>query len=83
MRGLPDYPVPALAACLEANLQSARLTNPDVVAVGVSLNTSHLMPEAAAAVCKDAEDQLGLPCQDPVTMGVDRIVDRLLSCFAA
>ncbi len=82
MRGLPDYPVPELAACLEANLRSARLTNPGVMAVGVSLNTSHLTAEAAEAVCKDAEEQLALPCQDPVTMGVDRIVDRLLSCFA-
>jgi uncharacterized NAD-dependent epimerase/dehydratase family protein len=83
MRGLPGYSLPALATCLEANLKSARLTNPDVIAVGVSLNTSHLRPEEAVRVCKGTEDELGLPCQDPVAMGVDRIVDRLLSCFAA
>jgi uncharacterized NAD-dependent epimerase/dehydratase family protein len=82
MRGLPSYRVPALATCLEANLNSARLTNRDVIAVGVSLNTSNLTLEAAARTCKDTEDELGLPCQDPVTMGVDRIVDRLLSCFS-
>jgi uncharacterized NAD-dependent epimerase/dehydratase family protein len=82
MRGLPDYPVPPLAACLASNLDAARLTNPDVIAVGVSLNTSNLTREAAARACQAAEDELGLPCQDPVTMGVARIVDRLLSCFA-
>lgn len=82
MRGLPHYPVPDLKRCLEANLQSARLTSPDVIAVGVALNTSKLKPDEAADACKAAEDLLGLPCQDPVINGVGRIVDHLLSCFA-
>ena len=79
MRGLPHYALPDLKTCLEANLQAARLTQPDVVAVGVAFNTSKLSPGAAADACKAAEDLLGLPCQDPVTMGVNRIVDRLLT----
>jgi uncharacterized NAD-dependent epimerase/dehydratase family protein len=83
MRGLPHYPLPDLKTCLETNLQLARLTQPKVVAVGVSLNTSRLSREAADSACKAAEDLLGLPCQDPVTMGVDRIVDKLLACFAS
>jgi uncharacterized NAD-dependent epimerase/dehydratase family protein len=82
MRGLPHYPVPDLKTCLEANLQAARLTQPNVLAVGVALNTSKLTADAAADTCKAAEDILGLPCQDPVTMGVERVVDNLLSCFA-
>jgi uncharacterized NAD-dependent epimerase/dehydratase family protein len=83
MRGLPHYALPDLKICLEANLQAARLTQPDVVAVGVSFNTSKLTREAAADACKAAEDALGLPCQDPMTMGVGRIADKLLSCFAS
>ena len=83
MRGLPDYRLPELKACLDTNLQLARLTQPNVVAVGVSLNTSRLSPQAAASACRAAEDLLGLPCQDPMTLGVDRIVDRLLACFAS
>jgi len=82
MRGLPHYPIPDLKACLEANLQFARLTQPAVVAVGIALNTSKLTRSDALAACKATEDALGLPCQDPVTMGVGRIVDKLLSCFA-
>jgi D-glutamate N-acetyltransferase len=81
MRGLPAYALPELRICLEANLKAARLTNPDVIAVGVSLNTSALEPEAAIRACTQAGDMLGLPCQDPITMGVARIVDYLLSCF--
>jgi len=83
MRGLPHYQLPALKLCLETNLQLARLTQPHVVAVGVSLNTSKLTSKAAADACKAAEDTLGLPCQDPVTMGVERITENLLSCFAS
>src|SRR5690606_28178682 len=84
MRGLPHYPVPDLKTCLEANLQAARLTNPDVIAVGVAVNTSQAGgADAAARICREIEDLLGLPCQDPVSMGVAGIVDRLQSCFAS
>lgn len=83
MRGLPHYPVPNLKTCLEANLEAARLTNPDVIVVGVAVNTSQAGgADAAARICKEIEDLLGLPCQDPVSMGVAGIVDRLQSCFA-
>jgi uncharacterized NAD-dependent epimerase/dehydratase family protein len=82
MRALPHYPVPDLKTCLEANLQAARLTQPEVIPVGIALNTSKLSPAAAAAACREAEDMLGLPCQDPMTMGVAGIVDKLIACFA-
>jgi uncharacterized NAD-dependent epimerase/dehydratase family protein len=83
MRGLPHYQVPDLKVCLQTNLQMARLTQPNVIAVGVALNTSKLTPEAAADACRAAEDALGLPCADPVTQGVAGIVDHLLACFAS
>ena len=80
MRGLKHYPVPDLRSTLQANLAAARLTNPGVVAVGVALNTSRLGADEAERVCREAEDLLGLPAQDPVRDGVARIVDRLLEC---
>ncbi|MGH8191652.1 MAG: N-acetyltransferase DgcN [Rhodanobacteraceae bacterium] len=82
MRGLPDYPLPALKLCIEANLAAARLTNPAVAAVGVSLNTSSMSGAEAATACRRISDLLGLPCSDPVTTGVDAIVDNLLACCA-
>jgi uncharacterized NAD-dependent epimerase/dehydratase family protein len=82
MRGLSGYPLPELKRCLEANLVAARLTNPGVKAVGVALNTSSLSSTEAVATCRQVGDLLGLPCQDPVTMGVDAIVENLLACFA-
>jgi uncharacterized NAD-dependent epimerase/dehydratase family protein len=83
MRGVPGRPLPDLKACLDANLEAARLTNPDVVAVGIALNTSKLDPDAARRACAEAEDRLGLACEDPIATGVARIADRLLQAFSA
>jgi uncharacterized NAD-dependent epimerase/dehydratase family protein len=80
MRGLPDFPLPELKRCLKANLVAARLTNPATRAVGVALNTSELSQVEADVVCRQISDLLELPCQDPVTMGVEDIVDNLLAC---
>jgi uncharacterized NAD-dependent epimerase/dehydratase family protein len=81
MRGIPGRALPDPAECLEANLEAARLTSPDVRAVGVCLNTSALAHEAALRLCAETEHRLGLPCTDPVAFGVDPIIDRLL-CHA-
>ena len=62
MRGLPDRPVPALADCLEPHLAAARLTNPNVRFIGVSINTSGLDPAAAASHLAQTEEKLGLCC---------------------
>jgi len=82
MRGLPGYPQPDLKQCLDANLAAARLTNPTVKAVGVALNTSKLSGHEAMAICREISGRLELPCLDPVTMGVEAIVDNLLACCA-
>jgi uncharacterized NAD-dependent epimerase/dehydratase family protein len=78
MRGLPDYPLPDLETCIEANLRAARLTNPAAVCIGVSVNTSQMTPEAAETFLKATEDRLGLPTVDAFKDGVAPIVDRLV-----
>ena len=77
MRGLPDYPLPDLGACIRANEEAARLTNPDAVCVGIAVNTHALAPNEAELFLKETEDKYGLPTVDPVTTGVAPIVDRL------
>ena len=81
MRGLPHFTPPALAECLDANLRVARLTNPEVRAVGVALNTSSLPAEEGVALCAQVGAELGLPCTDPYAFGVEPILDRLLGEF--
>lgn len=81
MRGLAGYPLPDLMACMEANLAAARLTNPAVKPVGIALNTSRLSTEEGRALCARIGALFGLPCQDPVAMGVEAITDHLLASF--
>jgi len=80
MRGVPHYSLPEVGRCIEMNLEAARLTNSRVRVAGVAVNTSLLPADEAAEYCRSLEASLGLPCQDPVTMGTARIVDRLLEC---
>jgi uncharacterized NAD-dependent epimerase/dehydratase family protein len=82
MRGLPGRALPELAECLDANLTAAKLTNPDIVAVGVALNTSLLSANEARRICQQVSGALGLPCQDPVRDGVALLVDRLTQHFS-
>jgi uncharacterized NAD-dependent epimerase/dehydratase family protein len=81
MRGLSGRELPDLKTCLQANLAAARLTNPDVEAVGVALNTSRLSAAEMHRACASVSDTLGLPCQDPVRMGVNLLVDNLADAF--
>jgi uncharacterized NAD-dependent epimerase/dehydratase family protein len=78
MRGIPGRSLPELQECLEANLQVARLTSPQVRAAGVCLNTSTFDREAARRLCAETEDALGLPCTDPIAFGVEAIIDEVL-----
>lgn len=77
MRGLKHYPLPDIAECIEANLAAARLVNPDVRCVGLSINTSKLGGEAARRLLSDLEKRYGMPAVDPFVTGVGAIVDRL------
>jgi uncharacterized NAD-dependent epimerase/dehydratase family protein len=78
MRGLPGRSLPGLEECLEANLRTARLTSPQVRPVGICLNTSALDPAEALSLCLRTGAALGLPCTDPIALGVDAIIDELL-----
>ena len=83
MRGLPHYPLPGLAECLAANLSVARLTAPDVQAVGVALNTAKVGEDDARKLCAETGAALGLPCTDPYRFGADPIIDWMLTCDAS
>ena len=77
MRGLPGYPIPDLKDCIRVNLDAARLTNPKVECIGVSINTKDLAKEDRDDYLARIEDELKLPTVDPVLTGVGRVVDNL------
>jgi uncharacterized NAD-dependent epimerase/dehydratase family protein len=77
MRGLPHYPLPSLEALRDQALALARIVNPDVQVVGVSLNTQHLGEDEAMAEIAATEARMGLPTVDPFRQGAGRLVDAL------
>ncbi|WP_422368126.1 N-acetyltransferase DgcN [Pelagibius sp.] len=77
MRGLPDFNLPTLQACMDANLAAARLTNPDVRFVGIAVNTSQMHESAVEAYLRRLEADFELPTVDPFVEGVKPLVDRL------
>ena len=77
MRGLPHQPLPSLALCLQRNLEAAHLTNPDVSALGVAINTAALNPAAARDYLAKVADEMQLPAVDPFRDGVEPLLDAL------
>jgi uncharacterized NAD-dependent epimerase/dehydratase family protein len=77
LEDLPDYVIPPLDAAMDLYLRCARLTNPAVRFVGLSLNTSKLTPTHAEALLTSFAEKLGLPAVDPMRGGVGAIVDVL------
>jgi uncharacterized NAD-dependent epimerase/dehydratase family protein len=78
MRGLGERPVPDLKACMELNLQCARMVVPTARFVGISLNTSSLSAAERGRLLAETADRFGLPCVDPVATGVEPIADALV-----
>jgi uncharacterized NAD-dependent epimerase/dehydratase family protein len=76
-RGIPGRPLPDLKECMATNAALARMTNPDCTCIGIALNTQAMERDQAVSLMRRLEDQLDLPCVDPVRHGVAAIVDRL------
>ena len=77
VKGYPAYPLPSFAECIEAYERAARLTCPAARVIGVSVNTSALSEADAEASLRRSEQELQLPCVDPVRNGAGRLVDAL------
>lgn len=78
MRGVPEYPLPAISNCMETALQAARLTNPSARFAGLSINTAALDDAAAKQLLEELEHTHGLPAVDPFRTGVDKLLDVML-----
>jgi uncharacterized NAD-dependent epimerase/dehydratase family protein len=77
LHGFPKFPTPSIRECMERHIEAARLTNPETVCAGVSIDTSSMEEEAATEYLDELEDMLSVPCVDPLKTGVQAVVDRL------
>ncbi len=74
---MPRWHLPSLEDCIDLNLRTGRLTNPEVSFIGVSMNTSKLAPAEAERLLAETTDTLGMPCVDPLRGGIGPIVDAI------
>ena len=79
--GCPGYKIPTLTETIALNLAHARRTNPAARCAGISLNTSTLSPDDAAAALAEATRETGLPAADPIRGGptFDQLVAACLA----
>ena len=77
MRGLPGYGMPSLEALRDLALPVARIANPKVQVVGVSVNTAGLGEDEAMSYLEEVETRMGLPTVDPFRQGAKRLCDAL------
>ncbi|MEO3998035.1 N-acetyltransferase DgcN [Mesorhizobium sp. CAU 1732] len=77
MRGLPHYQLPSLETLRDTALEMARIVNPDVKVIGISVNTAGMSADDAKAYLADVEMRMGLPAIDPFRDGAGRLVDAL------
>lgn len=75
--GFPHIPIVKLDDAISTHLSAARLTNPGVRFVGISLNTSSMSDGEARHALATTSAMLKLPCVDPIRTGVDPIVRQL------
>ena len=74
------FPIPSLGTVMDTYLAAARLTNPNCIFAGISVNTSGLDEETRRAYLENLHDEHGMAAEDPIATGVQRIADRLLQC---
>jgi uncharacterized NAD-dependent epimerase/dehydratase family protein len=77
MRGLPHYQLPTLEALRDLSLEAARIVNPDVRIIGISVNTFAMGEDEANAYLADVEARMGLPAVDPYRHGARRLAEAL------
>lgn len=80
VEGYPGHPLLPLPALVELHERMSLPFRPATVAA-VALNTRTLDDDEARAAVAAAEAETGLPADDPVRFGADRLLDALLAAL--
>ena len=78
LHALPHFSTPDLRAAATRYLEAARLTNPDAMLGGVSLNTSMLGESQRERTLAETTQSVGVPCFDPLQTPLKGALDFFL-----
>ena len=73
-----DYPIPELDEVIDDTLRMARRINAKCFCAGVSVNTSSMSDFDRDNYLSKLQSELGLPCVDPLVIGMSPIANFLL-----
>ena len=82
IEAFPGFPLPTISELIDLTVTTGRLTNPDIRCVGISVNTSHLTAEQRSSYLAGVQEETGLPCVDPVALGVGPLVDHIVEIYS-
>ena len=77
IEGYPEQPIPPLSRLVELHERASLTARPARVAC-IALNTRALSEAEARAAVAEAEDETGLPADDPVRFGAGKLLDAAL-----
>lgn len=77
--GFPGFVIGDLNHRIKETVSYGQVTNPNIQCVGLSVNTALLSPEKRQPFLHDLEAKVNLPCIDPMTQGLDPIIENLLA----
>ncbi|MGN6431601.1 MAG: DUF1611 domain-containing protein [Gaiellaceae bacterium] len=78
IEGFPDHPIPPLSELVDLHERAALPARPAPVAC-IAVNTRGLDEEDARAEIAAAEAETGLPADDPVRFGAEKLLDAVLA----
>ena len=82
IEGCPGHVIPSLTELVELHERLALPARPAKV-VALALNTARLAEDDARRALAEAEDEAGLPADDPVRFGAARVLDAVLARLPA
>jgi uncharacterized NAD-dependent epimerase/dehydratase family protein len=82
IEGYPEHPLPPLGELVDLH-ERASLTARLARVACIALNTRALDEEEARRAIAAAEDETGLPADDPLRFGAAKLLEAVLSAFAA
>jgi len=77
IEGYPDHPIPPLGELVDLHERASLTARPARVAC-IALNTRALGEDEARAAVAEAEEETGLPADDPVRFGAARLLDAVM-----
>ena len=78
IEGFPDHPIPPLSELVELHERASLPARPAPVAC-IALNTRGLDENEARTAIAEAEAETGLPAEDPLRFGAEKLLDAVLA----